>query len=225
MAKPVLEVRELWVGEGPAAPCRGVSLAARGGEVVCVLGGEGAGKSQLLRCIGLDFPPSAGAVLLNGSDVTASTGEQRRAIRARAIELVHPPAPEGVRDLTVPDPRGGLLLSATRRKTVPVAGMRQRIQIAKALTQGADALLLDEPLAGVDPGVRTRVVELLGRLRSGSTTAVVVATRDPDIARLLADRIVVLDNGEVIEAGVTDQVLENPRDARTRELVERRRSA
>jgi putative phosphonate transport system ATP-binding protein len=103
--------------------------------------------------------------------------------------------------------------------------MRQRIQIAKALTQGADALLLDEPLAGVDPGVRTRVVELLGRLRSGSTTAVVVATRDPDIARLLADRIVVLDNGEVIEAGVTDQVLENPRDARTRELVERRRSA
>lgn len=225
MARPVLEVRDLWIGEGSGAACRGVSLVARGGEVVCVLGAEGAGKSRLLRCIGLDFPPSAGTIVLNGTDVSASTAEVRRALRARSIELVHPPAPEGVRDLTVPDPRGGVLFSVTRRRTVPVAGMRQRIQIAKALTQPADVLLLDEPLRGVDQPVQARVVELLDRLRDRASTAVVVATRDPEIALLLSDRAVVLDEGEVVESGPTSAILANPRHDRTREIAQRRRSA
>jgi len=202
-----------------------VSFAAQSGEVVCVLGGEGAGKSQLLRCIGLDFAPTSGKVLLNGTDVSGLRGERRRELRARSIELVHPPAPEGVPDHTVPGARNGLVMSGSRRTTVPVAGMRQRIQIAKALTQRADVLLLDEPLAGVDAPVRARVLELLERLRSGGATAVVVATRDPEVARLVADRVVVLDDGEVIESGPADEVLDHPCDPRTRQLVEKRRSA
>lgn len=224
MPKPVLEVRELWVGEGPAAACRGVSLTVHSGEVVCVLGGERAGKSQLLRCIGLDFAPSSGKVLLNGTEVSGVSSDRRRELRARSIELVHPPAPEGTPDHTVPGARSGLFVSSSRRTTVPVAGMRQRIQIAKALTHRSDVLLLDEPLAGVDAPVRARVLELLDRLRSGGATAVVIATRDPDLARI-ADRVVVLHDGAVIESGLPDRVLEDPRDPRTRRLVEERRSA
>lgn len=224
MPRPVLEVRELWVGEGSSAACRGVNLVVHGGEVVCVLGGEGAGKSQLLRCIGLDFAPSSGKVLLNGTDVSGVGRDRRRELRARSIELVHPPAPEGVRDHTIPGARNGLVMSSSRRTTVPVAGMRQRIQIAKALTHGADVLLLDEPLAGVETPVRARVLELLERLRTGGTTAVLIATRDADVGRL-ADRVVVLHSGEVIESGPADRLLDDPRDPRTRQLVEERRSA
>jgi len=223
VARPVLEVRDLYVGSGETAACRDISFTVEAGQVLCLLGGEGAGKSQLLRCIGLDFAPVSGSVLVRGVDVTGATSERRRQLRARSIELVHPPAPAGVRDLTVPGTRTGLLLQAGRQ-SAPVAGMRQRIQMAKALSQGADVLLLDEPLAGVEHGVRVRIMELLERLRTEATTAIVVATRDPEVARALADQILVLQ-GEMVEMGQADQILDSPRDHRTRALVQSRRSA
>jgi ABC-type glutathione transport system ATPase component len=112
-----------------------------------------------------------------------------------------------------------------RRATVPVAGMRQRIQIARAFTQGVAVLVVDEPFAGIDHGVRGRIQELLHRARTEVGTAVVVATRQAEVARQLADRVVVLHEGEVIESGPTDGVLDAPCDARTRALVVTRRSA
>jgi ABC-type glutathione transport system ATPase component len=225
VTRPVLEVQNLCVDRGDTAAFRDVSFAVEPGQVVCLLGGEGAGKSQLLRCIGLDFPPASGTVTVQGVDVTGATSERRRQLRARSIELVHPPAPSGVRDLTVPGTRTGLLIQPGPGATTPVAGMRQRIQIAKALSQGADVLLLDEPFVGVEHGVRLRILELLARLRTETGTGVVVASRDAEVARTLADVIVVLDDGEVIESGPAAQILESPRHHRTRALVESRRSA
>ena len=225
MTRPVLEVRDLSLGSGETAAFRDVSFAVEAGAVLCVLGAEGAGKSQLLRCIGLDFPPASGAIVVQGVDVTGAPGERRRQLRARSIELVHPPAPSGVRDRTVPGTRGGLLIQPGRGATAPVAGMRQRIQIAKALSQGADALLLDEPFVGVEHGVRLRIMELLERLRTETQTAVVVTSRHAEVARALADDIVVLDGGAVVESGPAPQILESPQDHRTRALVEARRSA
>jgi ABC-type glutathione transport system ATPase component len=213
------------VGSGETAACRDISFAVEAGRVLCILGGEGAGKSQLLRCIGLDFAPASGSIHVQGVDVTGATSERRRQLRARSIELVHPPAPAGVRDLTVPGTRAGLLIQAGPGATAPVAGMRQRIQIAKALAQGADALLLDEPFVGVEHGVRLRILELLERLRTETATAVVVASRDPEVARSLADDILVLADGQAIETGPAETILESPRDHRTRALVESRRSA
>ena len=223
MVRPILEVRDLYVGSGDAAACRDISFAVEAGQVLCLLGAEGAGKSQLLRCLGLDFAPASGSILVQGIDVTGATSERRRQLRARSIELVHPPAPAGVRDLTVPGSRTGLLLQSGGG-AAPVAGMRQRIQMAKALSQGADVLLLDEPLLGVEHGVRVRIMELLERLRTGTGTAVVVATRDPEVARAVADHILVLD-GEMVEMGPAAQILDSPRENRTRALVESRRSA
>lgn len=225
MARPALEVRHLYVDSGETAACRDISFAVEAGQVLCVLGGEGAGKSRLMRCIGLDFPPASGSILVQGVDVTGATSERRRQLRARSIELVHPPAPAGVRDLTVPGSRAGVLLQAASGATAPVAGMRQRIQIAKALTHGADVLLLDEPFVGVEHGVRLRIMELLERLRTETQTAVVVTSRHAEVARALADDVVVLDEGEVIESGPAPRILDDPHDHRTRALVEARRSA
>lgn len=226
MTRPVLEVRDLCMFSGETAAFRDVNFAVEAGSVLCVLGGEGAGKSQLLRCMGLDFAPASGSIVIQGVDVTGATSERRRQLRARSIELVHPPAPSGVRDHTVPGTRAGLLIQPGRSTTAPVAGMRQRIQIAKALSQGADALLLDEPFVGVEHGVKLRILELLERLRTETETAIVVASRHADVARMVAaDQIVVLHDGDVIESGPADRVLESPRDQRTRALVTARRSA
>ena len=224
MARPVLEVRNLYVGSGEATACRDISFAVEAGRFLGILGGPGAGKSQLLRCIGLDFPPVSGAIVVQGVDVTGASSERRRQLRARSIELVHPPAPDGERDLTVPGTRAGLLIPSGRGAAAPVAGMRQRIQIAKALSQRADVVLLDEPFVGVEHGARARIVELLERLRTETGAAVVVASRDPEVVRALADDILVLD-GEVVETGPAAQILGSPGRHRTRLLVEPRRSA
>jgi len=222
--RPNLEVRDLWVGHNEAPACRGVSLAAPAGAVVAVLGGPRAGKSQLLRCIGLDVAPLAGHILLHGVDIAGVSADRRRRLRTDAIELVHPPAAGDGADPTVPGRPRGIVLGGART-TVPVAGMRQRIQIAKALTRRTDVLLLDEPFQGVEPRVAERITELLDRLRADGATAVVVGTRDPAVASALGDDVVVLDDGEVVEAGPAASVLDAPRDPRTVALLRTRRSA
>jgi ABC-type branched-subunit amino acid transport system ATPase component len=190
MVRRVLEVQDLWVGNGPDAACRDVTFTVGAGQVTSVLGGEGAGKSQLLRCIGLDSLPSAGTVRIDGVDVTGASDEERRGRRGRSIELVHPPVGWDLRST-----------SATRSTTVPAAGVRQRIQIARALTNDIDVLLLDEPFVGVEPAVRIRITELLDRLLGQGHAAVVIATRDASLAHALGDEVVVLDHGAVVEAG------------------------
>jgi len=202
MGRAVLEVRDLWVGDGPSAAVRGVNFAVGPGEILGVLGGPEAGKSRLLRCVGLDYPPTRGDVLLRGEEVSGATSEVRRQVRARRIELVHPPAPQGEPDPTVARGHKSVLLPITRAATVPVAGMRQRIQMAKALTNATEVLLLDEPFAGVDPAVSGRIRELLRRLRAEIGTAVVLATRDASVCYELADEIVMLDHGAVADRSV-----------------------
>ena len=223
MGRPTLEIRDLCAGAIPAA-FRSISFTVDRGEAVALLGGRGAGKSQLLRCIGLDLPPSSGSVLLGNIEVSGCTGDRRRQLRTRGIELVHPPAPVHESDHRAPGAPTATVLPR-RSPTVPVTGLRQRIQIARAITQNVAVLLLDEPFAGVDLVVRDRIRELLLRARTEAGTAVVVATREPEVARQLSDRLFVLHEGEIIESGSTGEVLHAPRDARTRGLVHVRRSA
>ncbi|HZU80693.1 MAG TPA: ATP-binding cassette domain-containing protein [Acidimicrobiales bacterium] len=225
MARAILEVRDLWVGDGPGAAVQGVSFTVGPGQVFGVLGGPEAGKSRLLRCVGLDYPPTAGGIYFRGDEISGVGPDRRRQIRARDIELVHPPAPEGTRDSTVERGRSALLVAPRRQATVPVAGMRQRIQIAKALTNGTQVLLLDEPFAGVEPQVRRRIEELLQRLREEVGAAVVIATRDPEVCGRLAHDLLVLRDGEPVDRGTTTGVLEQPADARRWGLAEERRTA
>jgi ABC-type glutathione transport system ATPase component len=192
MVRPILEVRHLWVGEGAGASVRNVSFTVAPGELLAVAGHPGAGKSSLLRCIGLDFPPSSGAVLLGGADVARCSPEERRHLRGRRIELVHPPAADHGAGT------GAFAGSPAQRLTVPVAGMRQRIQVARALANRSEVVLLDEPLAGLTDTVRDRIVELLGCLRRQAGTAVVMASRDLAVCRALADRVLVLEGGAVV---------------------------
>ena len=222
MGKATLEITDLWTGPLPPGR-RGVSFVVHAGEALAVLGDKGAGKSQLLRCIGLEIAPSAGRVLLDGVDVTEASAERRRQLRADSIELVHPPVPaEGSAGGHAV--RRSLLVHRTGA-TMPVTGLRQRIQLARALSHRAAVLLVDEPFVGVDQTVRDRIRDLLRRVRTEVGTAVVLATGDPEVARELSQNVVVLDDGEIVERGPTAIVLDAPRDARTRALLSARRSA
>lgn len=98
-------------------------------------------------------------------------------------------------------------------------GMRQRLQIARNLVTSPRLIFMDEPTGGLDVSVQARLLDLLRRLVSDLNIAAIVVTHDLAVARLLSNRMIVMEAGEVIEAGLTDQVLDDPRERNTQLLV------
>jgi len=98
-------------------------------------------------------------------------------------------------------------------------GMQQRLQIARNLATGPRLLLMDEPTGGLDVSVQARLLDLLRRLVSQLELSAIVVTHDLGVARLLADRLVVMRHGRIVETGLTDQVLDDPQDEYTQLLV------
>jgi putative phosphonate transport system ATP-binding protein len=113
-------------------------------------------------------------------------------------------------------------MDATRLDELPTAfsgGMQQRLQIARALVTEPRLVLMDEPTGGLDVSVQARLLDLLRRLVTDIGVAVVLVTHDLGVARLLAHRLIVMQQGEVVESGVTDQVLDDPQHPYTQLLV------
>jgi putative phosphonate transport system ATP-binding protein len=98
-------------------------------------------------------------------------------------------------------------------------GMQQRVQLAKAIALSPELLLLDEPTTGLDVSIQALVLDTLKRLQRQRGMTMVIVSHDLGVIRTLADRVMVLRNGRVVEAGLTDQVLEDPQHAYTQQLV------
>ena len=99
------------------------------------------------------------------------------------------------------------------------SGMQQRVQIAKALANSPDLVLLDEPTTGLDVSVQAGVLDLIRDIQRHDGITIIIVSHDLAVIRLLADRTLVMRNGWVVEAGLTDQILEDPRHAYTQLLV------
>jgi putative phosphonate transport system ATP-binding protein len=243
---PLLIVRGLTKRYGSRLACVDVNFEVRPGEVLGIVGESGSGKSTVLRCAYLDAVPDAGSVTLAGEELTTVDAKRRRWLRGFAIGMVHQDAARGL-DLTVS--AGGnvaeRLLAADWRYVgkirsrgadlltrVEVAadrvddlagtfsgGMRQRLQLAKAMANAPPLLLLDEPTGGLDVHVQAAILDLIKELQADTGVAMVVVSHELGVIRLLAHRALVMYRGQVVESGITEQVLEDPQDPYTQLLV------
>jgi putative phosphonate transport system ATP-binding protein len=243
---PLLSVRGLTRRYGARIGCADVDLDVWPGEVLGIVGESGSGKSTLLSCLAGQLEADAGRVCYDGIDILAESEPARRRMMRTEWAFIHQHARDGLRmNVSAGGNVGERLMAGgarhygTIRATAeawlarveidpsriddrPTAfsgGMQQRLQIARGLVTGPRLVLMDEPTGGLDVSVQARLLDLLrGLVREMGLSAIIV-THDLDVVRLLADRLMVMKSGRVVEAGLTDQVLDDPQHGYTQLLV------
>ncbi|MEJ2867412.1 ABC transporter ATP-binding protein [Actinomycetospora sp. OC33-EN08] len=207
-----------------------VAVTVEPGEVVAVLGSNGAGKSTLLGALAGLYPPDRGSVVLGGRALDGVPVHRRRVglLSQQALLFPHLSARDNVafgprssgagrRAARETADRWLAMVDATaladRRPSELSGGQAQRIAIARALACEPDLLLLDEPFAALDVDVTPAVRSLLRRVVRVAGVTTLMVTHDVLDAVVLADRLVVLDTGRVVESGPTAEVLRRPRSA------------
>ena len=224
-----LELRGISVGYGAVAAVAGVNLAVGSGEIFCLLGGSGSGKTTLLRCIGGFLTPRSGQIVLDGEDVTALPPHRRDVTTLFQSYALFP-------HMNVADNIGfglrrrGMTGTAVVRRVADMlalvrldgmgqrrvsqlsGGQQQRVALARCLAPKPRLLLLDEPLSALDPELRAATrADLVASLRDQGTTALLV-THDRAEALAVADRIGLLNAGNLAQIGPPEELFERPVD-------------
>jgi thiamine transport system ATP-binding protein len=228
MAQIQLEIRGLSVHYGDAVAVRDLDLTAADGEVVVVLGPSGCGKSTLLRAIAGLERPSAGRVLLDGHDVTELRPDERRVglmFQDHAL-FPHRTVAENVgfgpRMQRLPAARirerverllelVRLAPLAHREVTSLSGGEQQRVALARALATEPRLLMLDEPLGSLDRALGDELLAEIARIVASVGTTVLHVTHDQDEALAVADRVVVMRAGTIVQQGTPDELWRSPR--------------
>ena len=227
---------------------RGIDLEVKQGEVVCVLGPSGSGKSTLLRCVNLLEPPEEGEIFIEGRDICKGPGSaageagwelnfvrQRVGIVFQQFNLFpHKTALENV--TMAPEKVLGKPAEEARTKATQLlervgladkldeyperlsGGQQQRVAIARALAMDPHVMLFDEVTSALDPELVKEVLDVMRELANEGMTMIVV-THELGFAHEVGDRVVFLDEGRIVEEGKPADVLDSPREERTRKFL------
>ncbi len=246
MSTPILTAEGLNLRFGSIAALSDVAIDITEGEVVAIVGESGSGKTTLLRVLSGLMAPDAGTVRWLGEDVHAMGEAARRRLMRTDWGFVHQNPRDGLRLAVSAGGNVGerlmavgarhygnirsealswlakVEIDATRIDDLPrtfSGGMQQRLQIARTLVTRPKLVFMDEPTGGLDVSVQARLLDLIRSLSRELGLAVLIVTHDIAAARLLADRILVMRRGEVVEQGLTDRVLDDPQHPYTQLLV------
>lgn len=228
------------VGEHAHQVLTDINLFVERASITAIVGPSGAGKSTLARCMNLLQQPTSGEVLLDG--VVASglsdraTATQRRAIgtifqgssllrRRTALQNVMLPMQMAGVPTSLQRERAAALLDrvhlTARANAYPAqlsGGQQQRVGIARALALEPSILLADEATTGLDPNTRSSILDLLRELRAEMGLTIVMITHEMDVVREIADHVVMMSQGQIIERGGTGDLLLDPDSSLGREL-------
>jgi ABC-type polar amino acid transport system ATPase subunit len=248
---PIVKISSLDKYFGRLHVVKNLSLEVKEREVVCLIGRSGSGKSTLLRCINFLEEPSDGTIEVDGVRVSATEKGKTHRQLVHDVRLKtgmvfqefnlfpHMTVLENVIEGPV------IVKGLDRQKAVELAeqsldsvgmlfkkdeypmrlsgGQKQRVAIARALTMDPRVMLFDEPTSALDPELIGEVLNVMKKLARDGMTMIVV-THEMGFAREVADRVLVMSDGELIEDAIPEELFKNPRDARTKALIDRYRS-
>jgi polar amino acid transport system ATP-binding protein len=248
MANTIVAIRDLHKSFGKLHVLRGIDFDVAQSEVVCIIGRSGSGKSTLLRCINFLEEPDQGTISV--ADIALRANERKREHAQHLIELrqrvgmvfqsfnlfPHKTVLENLIEAPMivrGQDRAQAVRSAEellakvglsdKRDVYPSklsGGQAQRVAIARALAMEPRVMLFDEPTSALDPELTGEVLAVMRNLASDGMTMLVV-THELGFAREVADRIVFMDGGAIVEEGPPAQCLVSPKDPRTRHFLDR----
>ena len=238
----IISVRDLekHFDEGKLKALRGVSADIKRGEVVVVIGPSGSGKSTFLRCLNLLEEPTKGTVTVEGVDITDPKVKINKHREKMGMVFQHFnlfPHMTILKNMTLAPrqllkkskaeaeekamgllKRVGLADRANAYPSQLSGGQKQRIAIVRALCMEPQVMLFDEPTSALDPEMVGEVLDVMKQLAHEGMTMVVV-THEMGFAREVADRVIFMDEGKIIEEGTPEEIFNNPQQARTQDFL------
>lgn len=251
MSLPIVKISNLDKYFGRLHVLKGVSLEVPERQVVCLIGRSGSGKSTLLRCINFLEEPSHGSIEVDGVHVDVETKGKERTQLVHDVRLktgmvfqefnlfphmtVIENVIEGPVTVKSMDRKQAIQLAEQNLDSVGMffkkdeyplrlsGGQKQRVAIARALTMEPRVMLFDEPTSALDPELIGEVLNVMKKVANEGMTMIVV-THEMGFAREVADRVIVMADGELVEDSAPEDLFNNPKDPRTKALIDRYRS-
>ncbi|MCS0786805.1 amino acid ABC transporter ATP-binding protein [Cytobacillus pseudoceanisediminis] len=238
----MIKVENLHKHFGKLEVLKGISTSIQDGEVVAIIGPSGSGKSTLLRCINLLEVPTDGRIMINGQDITDKGTNIMKVRQDVGMVFQHfhlfphktvlqnlTYAPMKVKGVSKSDAektglelleKVGLSAKAYEYPNRLSGGQKQRVAIARALAMKPDVMLFDEPTSALDPEMVKEVLDVMKNLaHTGMTMAIV--THEMGFAREVADRVLFLDGGVLVEDSSPKEFFSNPKSERARDFLQK----
>lgn len=238
--KTIVSIQNLEKSYGHFQVLHGIDLSIAEGEVVCVIGPSGSGKSTLIRCINhLESFSDESRIEVDGIRVVR--GKNLAQVRAEVgmvfqsfnlfphltvlknimiapMRVRGTPPGEAARKARELLARVGITEQADKYPEQLSGGQQQRVAIARALAMEPRVLLFDEPTSALDPEMVGEVLDVMRKL-AGTGVTMIVVTHEMGFARQVADRVIFMDGGRIVEAGTPAEIFDNPREERTKSFL------
>lgn len=245
----ILEMKEIVKDYGSLRALDHVNFSMRRGETVAIIGPSGSGKSSLIRCVNCLNKINSGSISLNGKTFVDTIDGKAQYIDDKALRdvcahtgmvfqhfnlfphmtclknITYAPVKVKKESLSSAQERGRQLLKLVgleSKENVYTAqlsgGQKQRVAIARALAMNPDIMLFDEPTSALDPEITGEVLNVIKKLAEDDVTMIVV-THEMNFAREVADRVIFMDKGRIIEEGSPEDIFQNPKSERLKEFL------
>ena len=242
--KKIVEVKKLKKQYGDNIILKNINLYINKGEVVSLIGPSGSGKSTILRCI-VDLESiTSGEILIEGNNLTDKNVDKKikkemllktgmvfqtfnlfphMSVRnniVRTLKLVKKMDTEKAENIA--KEMLNLVGLSDKINNYPnelSGGQKQRVAIARALALHPDIMLFDEPTSALDPELVKEVLDIIRKLKSQKITMLIVS-HEMNFVREISDRVIIMEEGEILETGTAQQIFENPVSRRVREFIE-----
>lgn len=242
MATPVIEIKHLSKSFGANVVLKDINAEVYKGDVTCIIGASGSGKSTMLRCVNLLETPTSGDIIYHGDsilDKKLSRAKYRTHVgmcfqsfnlfnnmtvlencMIGQIKVLKRTKAEARENALKYLQKVGMAPYINARPDQISGGQKQRVAIARALAMDPEVLLFDEPTSALDPEMVGEVLNVMRQLAKEGMTMLVV-THEMEFAKEVSNKVIFMDEGLVAEEGSPEEIFNNPKNARTKEFLSR----